>query len=434
MNLAALPKKLVFYGLLLGLVWLVTELAAFVALKVLSEEGMTLTVLQQQRAKLTKTYYPVKQPTTADTKKGRPHEVVHPYIGYVTNFNDPACPDFGFCDKYMKNHPTGPFTQKTKDNYIVAVMGGSFAYGVSISSTEHYLSEQLKTIPALKDKKVIVHTLSMGGFKQPQQLMTINYFLALGAHFDLVINIDGFNEIALPAVENLPKGSNPYFPRVWATRVKGGVQDTAALAMIGTTEYYKKRRARRAKKASKSPWRSSAVANLVWKLNDDRYKKRISNSKLAYQSHQVIASQTSQYVGRGPQYEFISKDDFYHDMAGLWAQTSLQMHHILSGLGIKYFHFLQPNQYVPNSKPMSEAEKKIALLEWHPYRKDALNGYPYLIAAGEKLKARGASYTDLTTIFADNTEILYYDACCHLNQRGYDLVIDQVVNTIRPAF
>ena len=441
MNKSWRGRKILYISILTIFIGLFTEAAAYLGLKIVADDASSLDALQQKRAKLIQDYYPrAPAPKAGNSsksqprKKGRRHEVIHPYIGYVTNFNDPDCPDYGFCNKYMKHHPTGPLTKKTDDNYIVAIMGGSFAYGVAISSTEHYLSERLKTIPALKDKKIIVHTLSMGGFKQPQQLMAVNYFLALGAHFDLVMNIDGFNEIALPAVDNLPKGSNPYFPRMWATRVKGGARDTTLLTMVGTTEYYKKRRARWAKKASKSPWRSSAIANLIWKLNDNRYKKRVSNSKLAFQSYRVIANKTTQYVGRGPEYEFVSKDAFYQDMANHWTQSSLQMHHLLDGLGIKYFHFLQPNQYVAESKPMSEKEKKIALMEAHPYRRDALNGYPYLIAAGKHLKAKGAPYTDLTMMFVNNKDILYRDACCHLNQQGYDLVIDEMVKTIAPSF
>ena len=35
----------------------------------------------------------------------------------------------------------------------------------------------------------------MPGYKQPQQLMAYNYLLSLGAEFDAVINIDGYNVI-----------------------------------------------------------------------------------------------------------------------------------------------------------------------------------------------------------------------------------------------
>lgn len=42
-----------------------------------------------------------------------------------------------------------------------------------------------------------VLNLGQGGWKQPQQLLALNYFLSLGQRFDVIVNLDGFNEIAL---------------------------------------------------------------------------------------------------------------------------------------------------------------------------------------------------------------------------------------------
>ena len=35
------------------------------------------------------------------------------------------------------------------------------------------------------------------GYKQPQQLLILSYFLSIGQSFDVVVNIDGFNEVAM---------------------------------------------------------------------------------------------------------------------------------------------------------------------------------------------------------------------------------------------
>ena len=59
-----------------------------------------------------------------------------------------------------------------------------------------------------------------------------------------------------------------------------------------------------------------------------------------------------------------------------------------------------------------------------------LNSYPMLIDQGRWLKEQGAGYHNLTMIFADNEEILYREKCCHLNQRGYDLVLEEIGNVI----
>ncbi len=36
-----------------------------------------------------------------------------------------------------------------------------------------------------------------GAHKQPQQLLILNYFLSIGQPLDMVINVDGFNEMAV---------------------------------------------------------------------------------------------------------------------------------------------------------------------------------------------------------------------------------------------
>ena len=40
------------------------------------------------------------------------------------------------------------------------------------------------------------------GYKQPQQALVLAYFLSIGQPFDLVINIDGLNEVALSPLNN----------------------------------------------------------------------------------------------------------------------------------------------------------------------------------------------------------------------------------------
>ena len=40
--------------------------------------------------------------------------------------------------------------------------------------------------------------------------------------------------------------------------------------------------------------------------------------------------------------------------ARTWAESSFQMHAVASAKGIRYFHFLQPNQYIEGTKPMSD--------------------------------------------------------------------------------
>ncbi len=124
------------------------------------------------------------------------------------------------------------------------------------------------------------------------------------------------------------------------------------------------------------------------------------------------------------------RNQVYRDLAQIWVESSRQMANLSRANDIHYYHFLQPNQYLAGSKPMGPEEKKIALQPLHQYRIPATDGYPFLREAGEELNQQNVPYFDLTQVFADNPEILYIDDCCHLNQQGYDLIVDSIVDVI----
>ena len=101
------------------------------------------------------------------------------------------------------------------------------------------------------------------------------------------------------------------------------------------------------------------------------------------------------------------------------------------GSGIRYFHFLQPNQYLAGSKPILEEEKRTAIFKGHPYGEGVERGYPILIRLGERLRGQGVAYHDLTKIFAGHAEPIYIDNCCHYNQAGYDIMAEAIAQAIR---
>ena len=64
--------------------------------------------------------------------------------------------------------------------------------------------------------------------------------------------------------------------------------------------------------------------------------------------------------------------------------------------GIRYFQFLQPNQYLPDSKPLSTEEQRIAYEPDSPCRGVVEQGYPLLQAAGRNLRQAGVEFVDLS--------------------------------------
>ena len=53
-------------------------------------------------------------------------------------------------------------------------------------------------------------------------------------------------------------------------------------------------------------------------------------------------------------------------------------------------------------------------------------GYPRLRAAGAELLGEGLAFTDLTRLFEQTSERSYVDVC-HLNERGYALMAEAVI-------
>lgn len=196
----------------------------------------------------------------------------HPYLGYVLDADAPQGPDalpvsrWGFLD-------TGtPIHRRDAGTFLVAITGGS----VSVQLC-HYardvLEQELGRIAAARGRRVVLVPLGLGGYKQPQQVISLEYLLMLGGEFDLVINPDGFNEVALVS-ENLVNGSPAFFPRSWA-RLHDSQPSRAQQIRIGRQFYLRQQRADMAVGAQVLRW--SPLAQLVWLVRDRRSGRQIAD-------------------------------------------------------------------------------------------------------------------------------------------------------------
>src|SRR5688572_15832143 len=129
---------------------------------------------------------------------GSVYEVLHPYLGYVQDPTRTAnFSPLGFPDSRLRIHAPDPA------RVVIGIFGGSFAEGLAYEAGSS-LAERLRRSPRFAGKEVIVLRLGMGGYKQPQQMLALAYLLSLGMHFDVVVSLDGLNEVALPVADNLP--------------------------------------------------------------------------------------------------------------------------------------------------------------------------------------------------------------------------------------
>ena len=363
-----------------------------------------------------------------------PLEVIHPYLGYVYNpeannealykaHENLSISEFGFVDEVE------PIQAQSNDKVVIGIFGGSVAWWLSDQGIDS-LKNEIRRIPGFTDKELVIVRTALGGFKQPQPLMALSYLLTLGAHFDLVIEIDGVNEVALPPAENIPKNVFPVFPRNWYLRAQA-VPHPAIQRMVGKITHLTSEQNRWAKLFSRTPLRHSYTLYFLWKYFDRNLAMEISETELALQGYQV---EKSSYVAVGPSYQNESEVGLFEDLASIWKRSSLQMHTLCVANGIEYFHFLQPNQYVAGSKILREAELAQAVLANHPFRRGIERGYPYLIKGGQELVDAGVNFQDLTMLFSDNAEPLYIDTCCHLNRAGNGLLATAIGRSIALSY
>ncbi|MBF0201249.1 MAG: hypothetical protein HQK66_08040 [Desulfamplus sp.] len=341
-------------------------------------------------------------------------EVLHPYFGFS---RDPDR-NIGISKQGFPSYDTDQLNpDDKKDVFRVAVFGGSFAKEVFFLTIE-----QIKGFFKQYHANVEIVNCSIGGYKQPQQLMVLNYLLATGVDIDVVINIDGFNEVAIPYVENLQHGVSPFYPRNWITRAKN-LNDPDEIRGIGKVEVLKGFRVSMARRIQQMKLYRSPTLSLIWQLMDNRVKLHIAHATLKVNA---IDARGAGFYVQGPPYSFQRESDLYQDLADLWMNSSLMMHAICQAKGIGYYHFLQPNQYFPDSKIISYEERIMAYDLHHPYRDGVLKGYPYLRSQGRILIDKGVRFRDLTDIFKNNSDTLYKDTCCHLNEIGYGIFVSKM--------
>src|SRR4030095_7843852 len=106
-----------------------------------------------------------------------------------------ATNNFGFDSPYQY-----PIVKSNRE-FIIGIFGGSVSVFFCLAGVDHLVAD-LQRHEFFKDRTIVLLCMAHEGYKQPQQLLVLSYFLSIGQTFDLVVNIDGFNEVALSSYNN----------------------------------------------------------------------------------------------------------------------------------------------------------------------------------------------------------------------------------------
>ncbi len=414
-------KKIAFSAVFLILALFAVELALH--LLYLASHRQMFPFREHQEAILELSASRNKHPEDQENVDGgmnwTPHdtEVIHPFLGFVKDPKRTSRSSYlGFTDK--QDDPLAPAGE---NEISVAIFGGSFAEGVA-----NHAEEKLESLLLESGIKARIITVAMGGYKQPQHLMALAYLLSHDAHIDVVVNIDGFNEVTLPTTDNLSKGVNPFYPRDWYTRT-AGLADHETMERIGRISVLRDERRQWAKKFQALP-RYSIVRNITWRGRDRQLEDAIED--LDKDVRKSRPRKRKEFLRRGPDLGFNDGSAIYPAIARHWRDCSILMKSLCDARGILYLHFLQPNQYFDTGRSLTDEEKRIAFMEDHAYRQGVVEGYPLLREEAASLLAAGVRFNDLTSIYDGVGETLYIDTCCHTNREGYEIIAGVVSKQI----
>ena len=404
-----LRKKILFYSLLTLLTLAVLEGMARLAYYFAFAEGYQISVA-------TPTLSPTAEPDpTALAGLARQEAEFqnkvssHPYYGFTF---------------FSPNSPlnTMPPQQTRPGAVLVGLLGGSLAWETAPylqqALTRHFADQGLA-------KEPVVIPLALGSMKQPQQLNIATFMLTMGGSFDLIVNLDGYNELA-DSYENFNRAVFPFFPRGWEKLVYLTRDEIALAGQIRAT---RNQLAELRQSAAASPFRYTALYGLL-----NRYQAEQAESRILQLNYQLSTQGSARSIEQqGPLSPFSDSSEMHQEAVRVWYRSSVLLSELAVATSADYYHFLQPNQYIPDAKPLSPEELQ------NYYRPDLVGltdyaqNYPLYAQFGQELQQRGINYFDLAQIFNDHPETLYRDDCCHLNQRGYELLAAAMIEPMTPA-
>ena len=172
------------------------------------------------------------------------------------------------------------------------------------------LAERLKEDARYAGKEIIAVNLTNPGYKQPQQLMALVYSLAQGAQFDVVLNIDGVNEVALHQAENASQGVYPSYPSNWYL-MTSNIPDPSLRRLIGYREHLETRMVARTRASLNSILRYSATWNMIWSLRQESLVKDYTELTNKIKTYKTMANEQIPYWISGPRLQDANESDLY---------------------------------------------------------------------------------------------------------------------------
>ena len=334
----------------------------------------------------------------------------HPFFGFGVKDNF-------YSEKSLNNEPLFVNNLQTIDETSkikILILGGSVAKHLSLNNSDDVIEFNGKKISKTNifqetinsfysTNRFQIYNASIDGGKQPQQLFKLYYLNLVDHKFDVIINLDGFNEIALTLSENYLINDHLIYPRNYSRLI--------------------------------STFNSNfeCVRNLNKRVNRYLYLPLLELYDLYFirKCHFTLEGQNINSGTRFSEitnYQKIKFEEALKISKKIWKLSSEKIYDFSKQNKNLYIHVIQPNLYLKNSKILTNNERK--LLSYPKYGDIISKYYDGLSILDLKIE----NGLDLRYFFKNNNKDLYRDYCCHLNNLGMHLISLEIIKTFDVKF
>jgi len=345
--------------------------------------------------------------------------LLHPFFGYTFNPEGQHTNNFGFSTKYDIELSGSEYAVKgvPKTNaLVVGIFGGSFAEFVGRES--EYMEERLREL--FPNRHPAVLNFGVGGHALPQSAFIWLYFKDM---VDVAVFVDGLNEVWNYPENNLA-GVPPEYAKAKHYKFKVSRQEITPRT-FELTEGILKRRRRIARLTSLSllpVLRQSRIVHYTWRTLHRRWKRQVDVA-----SREIVESYTSDR----PFFE-VEDERIVEFAVKRWGRYHSLVHSLSRQAGKLSVHVLQPNPFVPDSRKLTEKEKRL-IRGGRVFEPWVQRGYPGLQAElGRLALEEGLVAEDMTLIFSDIADDIWIDGA-HPNPRGTRMIVDRILELISEA-
>ncbi|MBO6783699.1 MAG: hypothetical protein JJ899_10580 [Alphaproteobacteria bacterium] len=352
---------------------------------------------------------------TFDRRVGLPGIRLHPLFGWANSPGTPGYNRQGFLSD------VGFPLAASEDDFVVGVFGGSVASNFWSHNSAHgvFQTALRDAVGDLEGRRIVLLNFAKEAYRQPQQLAVLNYFAVSGQRFDLVLNIEGYNEItggwanSINGVDMAMPVASLLFEFAQLTGADGlGAASANALTVRNL-------QARATEQTLASAWIAllglSKIVELAGSTGPTAAENTYdSSSNLLFIGQSDVTNDRGKYLDLFVEY---------------WRRATVLTASAAETTGASYVQVLQPNQYVATSRVFGAEEREIAFTDRNAYDGLINDAYKRLRQEVTRLPL-GVTVVDASASLDDIPDIVYADNCCHLNDRGRDALARFVAESV----